>query len=174
MTASERGLFCVKQLSTKPAVKWHSHICQLTEDEISNLQPTKACLIFFFFCNVFLQWLGDGTLCRGPALGEMQPVTACPKWAVLIWCVLTLMKRRGDSVSPFVKIWKALGIWQVPNFDFCSNYIVKTIHRISCLSWDILISVSSINLSRPNWERNLKAGFLCHENLFRAQVKNLS
>lgn len=39
--------FSVRKLGAKLAVKWHSCICQLTGNEMSGLQSTSACLIFF-------------------------------------------------------------------------------------------------------------------------------
>lgn len=77
-------------------------------------------------------------------------------------------KKDEETVpSPFGEDLKSSRNWQAPNSDFYSNYTVKTIRRIWCLNLRCF-NLSSINLSRPRCERNLKESSPCQENLFRA------
>ena len=103
-----------------------------TKDWMSGLPFTNACLIFFFFffCCVPSQWWDYWILCRGPAHDEMQSVTIYPRLAMLVQGVLSVIKRPGGNDSHFCANLRSSGNWRVPNFDFYSNYMVKTIHRI--------------------------------------------
>lgn len=92
-----------------------------------SLMPLNFCVCV---CCIPSHWWNYWILYRGPAHNEMQSVTIYPRLAMLLHWVLSLMKRPEDSDSHFCANLESSGNWRVPNFDFYSNYIVKTIHRI--------------------------------------------